>query len=286
MSDRFHPNTDAVRAHYAVRAATYNSAHDTPYQQALMRMWRSVLSKVWGSRPCETMVDLGCGTGAATRLCSSIVKPKRIVGIDCCEEMLDVFRRDGCASTHLTLHRVDMRTLPLADCSADLVVSTRGCLIYTDVRATLIEVHRVLRPGGILIFDVNNRHSVESFIHVAVRDSLVTAIRHWRYGERCTRLSKSINMLEKHLTLNEVIRVAVSAEFICKFITSFPCLFRFLPGANTQGADRIPLGTMVEKIDRGLSYIPGVKGLGSIIICCAIRQPTADCFCPKVEHTT
>jgi SAM-dependent methyltransferase len=45
--------------------------------------------------------------------------------------------------------------VPLPDASFDLVLCDHGAMSYADPQATLPEVHRLLRPGGALVFNLH-----------------------------------------------------------------------------------------------------------------------------------
>ncbi|GAB5536417.1 MAG: class I SAM-dependent methyltransferase [Rubricoccaceae bacterium] len=59
------------------------------------------------------------------------------------------------ADTHgleLTIHGASAEMLPLADASADAVISTLVLCSVDDVPGALVEIHRVLKPGGRFLF--------------------------------------------------------------------------------------------------------------------------------------
>jgi len=93
-----------------------------------------------GLQPGARVVDVGCGTGIATRLFAG--RGLATVGIDPSEEMLAFARRNGGAYL-----RAEATATGLASSSADLV-SAAQCFHWFDLGPALAEFRRVLRPGG------------------------------------------------------------------------------------------------------------------------------------------
>lgn len=135
---------------------------------------RSGKFAVWGElmpalglRGDETVVDLGCGRGAVLLMAAQLVPRGRAIGIDLWRTVeqsgnsTDVTRRnaelEGVAD-RVELHTADLRTLPLADASVDVVVSSLAIHNIREPegrREALYEAVRVLRPGGrIAIADI------------------------------------------------------------------------------------------------------------------------------------
>ena len=94
--------------------------------------------------PVATVVDLGAGTGALTRLL--VGHADRVVAVEPDERMRRVLTGEVAGVT-----AVDGRgeSLPLADGSADAVLASSSWH-WMDPEATLAEVRRVLVPGGVL----------------------------------------------------------------------------------------------------------------------------------------
>jgi SAM-dependent methyltransferase len=99
------------------------------------------------------VLDLGAGTGTLAIQIKQRWPDATVTGLDADPEILDIARRKAAeAGVELELVEGFSNELPFADASFDAVVSTLFFHHLTgDVkRATLAEVARVLRPGGVL----------------------------------------------------------------------------------------------------------------------------------------
>jgi demethylmenaquinone methyltransferase/2-methoxy-6-polyprenyl-1,4-benzoquinol methylase len=101
-------------------------------------------------RPDSRVMDLACGTGDLL-VALEREAGRRLIGSDFCRPMLagaqSKLRRLGLNST---LVEADALALPLPDASLDLITIAFGFRNLANYRAGLIEMRRVLRPGGAL----------------------------------------------------------------------------------------------------------------------------------------
>jgi len=122
-------------------------------------------------QPGERVVDVGCGAGFDTVLAADQVGPNgQVIGVDMTPEMLAKARRNV---DELGLHHVEIREglaeqLPVADGWADVVIANGVINLCADKATVFAEIHRVLRPGGLLQFaDIANGNPVPA---AAMRD--------------------------------------------------------------------------------------------------------------------
>jgi arsenite methyltransferase len=102
-------------------------------------------------RPGEVVVDLGCGAGLDVILAARRVGPSgRAIGIDMTPEMIARARASAAKAgvDNVAFHLAAIDALPLADGSADCVISNCVINLAPDKRAVFREIARVLRPGG------------------------------------------------------------------------------------------------------------------------------------------
>jgi ubiquinone/menaquinone biosynthesis methyltransferase len=96
-------------------------------------------------------LDLACGTGDITLLLAEKYPQGHIVGLDITEPMLALARaRNGHANVHF--ENQDMGFLSFDPESADIISGGYALRNAPDLEATVNEIHRVLKPGGIAAF--------------------------------------------------------------------------------------------------------------------------------------
>ncbi|MEO7853571.1 MAG: methyltransferase domain-containing protein, partial [Rubrivivax sp.] len=91
--------------------------YDSQFVPALFGAWGPVLCDAAGLRSGQSVLDVGCGTGALTVEAAARVAPGgQAIGLDANPEMLAVARRKH---SHIEWHEGRAETLPFADADAD-----------------------------------------------------------------------------------------------------------------------------------------------------------------------
>jgi len=116
----------------------------------------------------KEILDVGCGTGAILK---QLGNPERNIGIDLAPEAISFCRQRGLNN----VRQGDICALPFADASFDAVICSS--VLYhqwvADVAGAVREMHRVLRPDGVLVINV----PAFRFLDSAHDDAVMTARR-------------------------------------------------------------------------------------------------------------
>jgi ubiquinone/menaquinone biosynthesis C-methylase UbiE len=100
------------------------------------------------------MLEIGCGRGVGLVELAHRCRPSRLAGLDISAELLDVARhRLAHAGSVAELHLGDVRALPFADASFDVVVDFGTCYHISRPERALSEIARVLAPGGLFVHE-------------------------------------------------------------------------------------------------------------------------------------
>jgi ubiquinone/menaquinone biosynthesis C-methylase UbiE len=118
-----------------------------------------------GLRPGMSIADFGCGVGATTRMFSELTGPfGRVLGIDVhaaqLEEARQAFANGGLENVSF-LH-ADACDTKLPANSFDLVYCRFLLLHLPNPADCVSEMHRVLKPGGLLVLEDGDLASAES----------------------------------------------------------------------------------------------------------------------------
>lgn len=101
--------------------------------------------------PDARVLDVGCGSGWATRLLSGYAINGHVTGIDISDEMIRVARESSKAFPNADFEVASAEQLPFADNEFTHAFSMESLYYYANISQALAEIHRVLRTGGLFV---------------------------------------------------------------------------------------------------------------------------------------
>ena len=162
------------------------------------RAYEALLREVFAAGESEPVgpdawvLDAGVGTGALSLALARVARcPFRLNAVDISPEMLaragDALKAAGLA---VSLRRADVRALPFADDTFDMVLAGHVLEHLPDPPAALAEMARVLKPGGLLIACLTRRSMLGAYIQLKWRTHRVSGreAARWLAGAGLTHI--------------------------------------------------------------------------------------------------
>jgi ubiquinone/menaquinone biosynthesis C-methylase UbiE len=145
--------------------------YESAFVPAFFAQWAPILCDAAGVGPGRRVLDVACGTGIVARTAAERVAPDgEAVGVDVNEAMLTVARR---VTPGIDYRQADAAALPFHDGSFDAVVSQMALMFFTDARLALLEMARVVAPGGSVAIlvpaDLQSQAAFAPFVAMAGR---------------------------------------------------------------------------------------------------------------------
>lgn len=118
--------------------------------------------------PGAILLDAGCGAG----LLAPHVAGKGYVhvGVDLRRSALNLAAAHG-----VRVIQGDVTALPLASASVDVVAAGEILEHVTDLPATVAEISRVLKPGGLVVLDTLNNTLISRFVTITLGEAIGVA---------------------------------------------------------------------------------------------------------------
>lgn len=150
-----------------------------PYRKVQVEILLSMLEGAKGR-----ILDIGCAAGG--EVAELRAKNFEVVGIDLSPAMLKSAQRQFGTDKAVQFCGADIEHLPFASQSMDHVACMGVFEYLSDYSAALNEIHRVLQPGGIVVFAIPTRFSlftVSETIFNRTAAPLARFVRRLRSGE-------------------------------------------------------------------------------------------------------
>ncbi|RJR44080.1 MAG: class I SAM-dependent methyltransferase [Deltaproteobacteria bacterium] len=159
--DQHNPNREIYNTAYSGGEMSLFTAGMLPYDREMIRLRLELLRRYGAGKE---VLDLCCGTGSYLR--QEWVQFQRAVGVDFSRKMLEVFKRElgGEMPSNLLLLEGDARRVPVRSGSMDLVFSFTSLYYVPQVSLAVAEISRVLKPGGVAVFELGNLWSLNTYV--------------------------------------------------------------------------------------------------------------------------
>ena len=197
---------DPWDAHAAWWQAEFTDGADPEYVEQILPLIEERLPRR------GVLVDVGCGEGQVARL--GATAGLRVVGIDPAPAQIEVAKARGGGPDYMLGSATN---LPVRSASADVAVA---CLVFEHIDdhvAALVEVARVLRPGGTFLFLLNHP-LLQTPGSGWIDDHMVDPPeQYWRLGEYLTEtatyeeVERGVHIRFVHRPLGNYLNAAIGA---------------------------------------------------------------------------
>ncbi len=157
----------SARGAQAENAANIYSEHGWYARQDAFRSILGRLAQEGRLQPGMRAADMGCGTGAYTRILAE--HGCRTVGLDLCEEMLSNAAQRAAGTCAFAA--ANSLVLPIRENSFELITSVGMIQHLADVEPFLRECRRVLTARGTVVLMTLNSRTVRRLLHRFSRPS-------------------------------------------------------------------------------------------------------------------
>lgn len=97
------------------------------------------------------VLDIGCGSGWASRVIAEKASLGRVVGIDISDEMVQLARNSSAAFSNVDFKVATAESLPFKDNEFTQAFSMESIYYYSNMLAALREIRRVVQNGGLFV---------------------------------------------------------------------------------------------------------------------------------------
>jgi ubiquinone/menaquinone biosynthesis C-methylase UbiE len=122
------------------------------YVPSLFEKWAPVVAAAADIQDWHTVLDVACGTGLLAITVKDRISPNgSVIGVDINDGMLQIAKSE---SSQIKWDKSPAESLPYKDSSFDRVLCQFSLMYFENQEKALLEMMRVLRPDGLLVFNV------------------------------------------------------------------------------------------------------------------------------------
>jgi ubiquinone/menaquinone biosynthesis C-methylase UbiE len=130
--------------------------------------WAEDLVLRLAGKKYERVLEIACGTGIVTRrLRDALPATSEIIATDLNPDMFEFAKPKFGSGENVLWQQADASALPFPNYLFDAVVCQFGLMFVPDKAATMGESYRVLRPGGVFLFNVWDEFAANPFGQIA-----------------------------------------------------------------------------------------------------------------------
>lgn len=149
-------------------SAKYWTKHNATIRTMFMPLTQALIEQA-GIHEGQSVLDVAGGTGEPSLTIAEVVGPGGFVTCtDAVQEMVETARSEANRRgiRNIQFQQCSADSVPFPDNSFDVVVSRLGFMFFPDSHATMRELLRVAKPGGVLAFAVWGKSEVNPFCYV------------------------------------------------------------------------------------------------------------------------
>jgi ubiquinone/menaquinone biosynthesis C-methylase UbiE len=168
--NKYEPKEDAELSYWIRADQTKGKHRDNAYFE---RLFTEMFGLSRGDFTGKSILDIGCGP------CGSLEWAKdasRRVGLDPLAKKYQELDIAGSSSHQMEYLASPVESMPFDDASFDVVSSLNSLDHVDDLTNALAEIHRVLRPGGLFLLEVEFGHRPTACEPVEIPDDLIAQL--------------------------------------------------------------------------------------------------------------
>lgn len=154
-------------------------------RRGLSRLYWDYKDKIILNNLCESdnrIVDIGCGEGILLQKICGLAPQGNVTGIDCMSENISI-----CRQHNLPAELGDIYDLAIQSESVDIVFLIEVIEHLVDYEKALVEVVRILKPGGklVILFPHDSFFAFTRFITLKFKELLYDTghVKQWTHRE-------------------------------------------------------------------------------------------------------